>query len=201
MKLNTIERLAMNNPLRASHQHRREAAWFERLAGGSLAGQHVVEIGCGRGVGVEVLLDRLCAGHVTAFDLDPVMVDKAARRLHDRGPAVSLSVTDACEITQPTASVDAVVEFGVIHHVPDWRTALGEISRVLRPGGLLLFEDIPRHTLDTWLFRTFTVHPGEDRFESDEFFDELKRHRLSPVARPESHFAGHVFAGAARRTA
>ena len=64
MKLNAVERAAMNNPLRAAHQHHVEAGWFRRLAGGSLAGQHVLEMGCGRGVGAEVLLDRLGAGQV-----------------------------------------------------------------------------------------------------------------------------------------
>jgi hypothetical protein len=112
---------------------------------------------------------------------------------------VSLAVGDVSEIAHPTASSDAVVEFGVIHHVPDWRTALAEIARVLRPGGLLLFEDIPRHTLDTWLFRTFTVHPREDRFEADEFADELLRHGLRPTTALEHRFAGHAFVGAARR--
>jgi ubiquinone/menaquinone biosynthesis C-methylase UbiE len=200
MKLNSIERAAMNNPLRAAHQHHREAAWFHRLAGGTLTGQHVLEVGCGRGVGVEVLLDRLHAGRVTAVDLDPAMIDKARRRLHSRPfGAVSLSVGDACDIHQPTASVDAVVEFGVIHHVPDWRSAIGEIARVLRPGGLLLFEDVPRHTLDTWLFRTFTDHPRQDRFEADEFTDALTHHGLYPTAPAEPHFAGHAFLGAARR--
>jgi ubiquinone/menaquinone biosynthesis C-methylase UbiE len=200
MKLNAIERAAMNNPLRAAHQHQREAGWFQRLAGGQLTGQRVLEVGCGRGVGVEVLLDRLDARQVTAFDLDPAMIDKAQRRLHGRAAeAVSLSVGDACEIEQPAASVDAVVEFGVIHHVPEWRTAIGEIARVLRPGGLLLFEDVPRHTLETWLFRRFTEHPREDRFEATEFAEELDRHGLRTTASPEHHFAGHAFAGAARR--
>ena len=199
MKLNAIERAAMNNPLRAAHQHHREAGWFRRLAGGTLSGQHVLEVGCGRGVGVEVLLDRLHAERVTAFDLDPAMIEKAQRRLHGRREVASLTVGDACDITEPSASVDAVVEFGVIHHVPQWRDAVGEIARVLRPGGLLLFEDVPRHTLDTWLFRTFTVHPREDRFEAAEFADELARHGLVPTAVPESHFAGHAFAGAARK--
>jgi ubiquinone/menaquinone biosynthesis C-methylase UbiE len=200
VKLNTIERLAMNNPLRAAHQRHREAAWFERFAGGELRSQHVLEVGCGRGVGVEILLDRFRAGQVTAFDLDPDMIDNARRRLHTRaGAPVTLSVGDACEIEQPAASIDAAVEFGVIHHVPEWRVALAEISRVLRPGGLLLFEDVPRHTLDTWLFRTFTVHPRDDRFEADEFADELSRLGLSPITAPEQHFAGHAFAGAARK--
>lgn len=198
MKLNTVERLAMNNPLRAAHQRHREADWFRDLAGGSLTGQRVLEVGCGRGVGVEVLIDRLHAEQVLAFDLDPAMIDKAQRRLHSR-PDVDLSVGDACEIEQPAASVDTVVEFGVIHHVPDWRAALAEIVRVLRPGGLLLFEDVPRHTLDTWLFRTFTVHPRDDRFEADDFADELRTLGLRPTA-PESRFGGHVFVGAARKT-
>lgn len=200
MKLNAVERVAMNNPLRAAHQQQREAAWFRRLAGGDLTGQSVLEVGCGRGVGVEVLLDRLQARHVNAFDLDPAMIDKAARRLHRRpAAAFSLAIGDACAIAQPAASVDAVVEFGVIHHVPDWRGALAEIARVLRPGGLLLFEDVPRHTLDTWLFRTFTVHPRQDRFEADEFAEELARHGLRPTAAPEPRFAGHAFVGAARK--
>ncbi len=200
MRLNTIERVAMNNPLRAAHQQHREAAWFRRLAGGDLAGQSVIEVGCGRGVGVEVLLDRLHARHVTAFDLDPAMIDKAERRLRHRPAAThTVAVGDSCAIVQPTAGVDAVVEFGVIHHVPDRRAAVAEIARVLRPDGLLLFEDVPRHTLDTWLFRTCTVHPRQDRFEADEFADELARHGLRPIGAPEIRFAGHAFVGAARR--
>lgn len=79
MKLNAVEKAAMNNPVRAAHQHRREAAWFRDLAGGPLAGQSVLEVGCGRGVGTKVLLDRLDAVRVTAFGLDPDMVDKARR--------------------------------------------------------------------------------------------------------------------------
>lgn len=198
MKLNSIERAAMNNPIRAAHQHRREAAWFRRLAGGSLAGQHVLEIGCGRGVGSEVLIDRLGAQRVTAFDLDDSMVELARRRLHGR--PVELSVGDACEIEQPAGSVDAVVDFGIIHHVPQWQQAISEIARVLRPGGLVLFEEIPRWLLDTWAFRVLTVHPRENRFEADEFAAELARHGLHGTGRIEKHFGGMLFVGAARKT-
>lgn len=200
MKLNAVERAAMNNPLRAAHQHHREAAWFRRLAGDGLAGQRVLEVGCGRGVGVEVLLDRLGAAHVTAVDLDPLMIEKAQRRLHKRPTgALSLSVGDVCAVELPAAGVDAVVDFGIIHHVPQWRSALAEIARVLRPGGLLLFEEVPRHMLDTWLFRTFTDHPRLDRFEAEEFADELAHHGLHGTGRLERHVGGMVFVGAARK--
>jgi ubiquinone/menaquinone biosynthesis C-methylase UbiE len=197
MKLNAIERAAMNNPIRAAHQHHREAAWFRRLAGGDLTGQRVLEVGCGRGVGSQVILDRLHAEHVTAFDLDDTMVELARKRLHRR--PVSLSVGDVCDIQQPAASQDAVVDFGIIHHVPNWQQAIAEIARVLRPGGLLLFEEVPRHMLDTWAFRTFTVHPRENRFESDEFASELARHGLRGSASIEQHLGGLLFIGAARK--
>lgn len=197
MKLNAIERAAMNNPIRAAHQHHREAAWFRRLGRGDLTGQDVLEIGCGRGVGAEVILDRLNANHVTAFDLDDTMVELARKRLHDR--PVTLSVGDACDIHQPAASHDTVVDFGIIHHVPHWQQAIAEIARVLRPGGLLLFEEVPRHLLDTWAFRTFTVHPRENRFEADEFASELADHGLHGTARIEHHLGGLVFVGAARK--
>lgn len=198
MKLNRIERAAVNNPVRAAHQHHREAAWFRRLAGGSLAGQHVLEVGCGRGVGSEVLLDRLGAARVTAFDLDESMVELARRRLHGR--PVDLSVGDACAIERPAGSVDTVVDFGIIHHVPDWQQAVSEIARVLRPGGLVLFEEIPRWLLDTWAFRTLTVHPRENRFDADEFAAELARHGLHGTGRIEHHFGGMLFVGAARKS-
>ena len=198
MKLNSVERAAMNNPIRAAHQHHREAAWFQRLAGGELSGQDVLEIGCGRGVGVEVILDRLNANDVTAFDLDDTMVELARKRLYAR--PVSLSVGDVCDIHQPAASHDTVVDFGIIHHVPPWQQAIAEIARVLRPGGLLLFEEVPCHVLDTWAFRTFTVHPRENRFEPDEFAAELARHGLHGTARIERHLGGLLFVGAARKT-
>jgi ubiquinone/menaquinone biosynthesis C-methylase UbiE len=198
MKLNSVERAAMNNPVRAAHQHHREAAWFRRLAGGALSGQHVLEVGCGRGVGSEVILDRLGAERVTAFDLDDSMVELARRRLHAR--PVSLSVGDVCAIDQPSGAIDTVVDFGIIHHVPDWQQSIAETARVLRPGGLLLFEELPRHVLEIWAFRTLTKHPRENRFEADEFAAELARHGLHGTGTIERRLGGMVFVGAARKS-
>jgi ubiquinone/menaquinone biosynthesis C-methylase UbiE len=200
MKLNTVERLAMNNPVRAAHQHHREAAWFAELSHGDLRDADVLEVGCGRGVGVEVLLDRLGARHVTAFDLDPAMVERAERRLRDRpASAVGLSTGDATEISHPAASFDAVVDFGTIHHVPQWQQAVAEIARVLRPGGRLLFEEVPRHFLDKWAIRTFTDHPRTNRFEAAEFAEELARHGLHGSGQLKPRVGGMVFTGAAIR--
>lgn len=203
MKLNTVERLAMNNPLRAAHQHHREARWFrDLLPEGGLKGMEVLEVGCGRGVGVEVLLDRLGASHVSASDLDPEQVERAQRRLHGRPRAsYTLSAADAVALETRDASVDAVISFGTIHHVPRWADAVAEVARVLRPGGRFLFEEVPRHVLDTRTFRTLTDHPREDRFEAPEFAEELARHGLHGTGRMRPRVGGMVFVGSAVRRA
>ena len=54
MKMNRIEKLAMNNPIRALIQRYYETPLLERL-GGRVEGMHVLEIGCGRGVGTEII--------------------------------------------------------------------------------------------------------------------------------------------------
>lgn len=167
MRLNKFEFLLMNNPLRAASQR-----WIETpvLIGprGTLAGQRVLEIGCGRGVGAGILLD-LGAAEVVGIDIDPRMVSLAQERLarHD-GHAVA-HVRDAAAIQAPSGSFDAAVDFGILHHVPDWRTALREIARVLKPGGIFYFEDILRGLTTIWPARALFDHPQESQFSGDQF--------------------------------
>jgi ubiquinone/menaquinone biosynthesis C-methylase UbiE len=47
-------------------------------------------------------------------------------------------VSDICDIPVPNGSFDAVLCAEVLEHLPDPQRALGELSRVLRPGGRLL---------------------------------------------------------------
>ncbi len=72
MKLNVFGRAQMNNPARASAQRRFTARKLLAL-GGPVQGT-ALEIGCGRGVGIEIILDVFEADRVVAFDLDPRLV-------------------------------------------------------------------------------------------------------------------------------
>lgn len=144
--MNRIETMLVDSPPRAWLQRSYELPLLERL-GARIAGLRVVEIGCGRGAGAELLLQRWGAAHVTAVDLDPVMVQRARRRLARFGSRVDVRVGDACALPVADAAVDAVVDFAVVHHVPVWREAVAEAVRVLRPGGQLVFEEVTRHAL------------------------------------------------------
>lgn len=85
MKLNLIEKALVNNPVRALLQRRYEAPLLQRL-GGCRQGLRVLEIGCGRGVGTEIIFKDFGAREVHAFDLDPDMIFQAKARLADYAP-------------------------------------------------------------------------------------------------------------------
>lgn len=200
MKLNAVEKALMNNPVRAGLQRWYEAPLLERL-GGRTPDARVLEVGCGRGVGTEIILDRFGAAHVTAFDLDPDMVERARRRLAPSIPArVSLSVGDVTRIDAPAESFDAAFDFGIIHHVPDWRKALGEVARVLRPGGRFYFEEVTRHALQRWSYRTFLDHPEHDRFSGPEFVAACNDGGLEVGGRSVERFFGDFVIGVAIRS-
>lgn len=172
MKLNRLEFILVNNPLRAASQR-----WIEtpRLIGprGSLIGKRVLEVGCGRGIGVEILLS-LGAEHVTGFDLDPKMIALAQKRLAKYGDRVRVFVGDAEAMDAPDASLDAVVDYGVIHHIPQWQKSLKEIARVLKPGGAFYFEDLLKGLISSWPARLFFDHPQATQFHSGQFHAELE---------------------------
>jgi ubiquinone/menaquinone biosynthesis C-methylase UbiE len=180
--LNAIEKALMNNPLRAAVQRQFEARRLLAM-GGPTPGARTLEVGCGRGVGTELVFDMFGADSVEAFDLDPRMVALARERLAARGDRVRLRVGDVEHIDAANGAYDAVFDFAIIHHVRDWRAALREIARVLRPGGRLYAEEILRDLIHNPFWRRVLDHPMEDRFDATEFADGLEAVGLHVTAR------------------
>ena len=165
MKLNWAERLVVNNPLRV-FQQQIEIVWFKRMM--PLApGKTVLEMGCGRGAGAKLILNTFKPAGLHVQDLDIKMIVKAKQYL-DRVELkkISLSVGDAVELPFQADSLDAIFGFGFLHHVPDWRSALAEISRVLKTGGLYYFEELYPELYQNFITKHILLHPEHDRFSS-----------------------------------
>lgn len=171
MLLNRLEFALMNNPLRAAVQRYFESRRFLSMAG-PMNGGRALEIGCGRGVGTQLILELFRADTVDAFDLDPRMV-ALARRL-SRVSNVRFWVADASAIPAPSATYDAVFDFGIIHHIPDWRKALAEVARVLKPGGRFYVEEILAAFIDHPIARRLLDHPQAGRFDAPTFTAALQ---------------------------
>ncbi len=184
MILNRIEYALMNNPVRAAIQRNFEARRLLRM-GGAMSGGRALEVGCGRGVGTGLILGVFGAASVDAFDLDPRMVAQARARLSAHGSRVRVWVGDVSAISAPDATYDAVFDFGIIHHVPEWRRALAEVHRVLKPGGRFYAEEVLKRLIVHPITRRLLEHPQSDRFDSSLFARELKASGLDPIATEE----------------
>lgn len=143
MKLNWFGRMQMNNPARAAAQRGLTAKHMLRL-GGDVRDGIALEVGCGRGIGTGIIVEKFKAARVVAFDIDPKLVALAQRRTTRYGDRVSVSIGSATDIESADESFDAVFDFGVIHQIEEWRTAVAECARVLKPGGRFYFEAVSR---------------------------------------------------------
>jgi ubiquinone/menaquinone biosynthesis C-methylase UbiE len=185
MLLNRFEYHFMNNPVRAAVQRHVEARRLLRM-GGPVRGGRALEIGCGRGVGAGIVLDQFGAGSVEAFDLDQRMVRLARKRLARRGRRACVWTGDASAIPAPDETYDAVFDFGIVHHIPQWRDALAEVWRVLKPGGRFYAEEVLHDFLDHPITRRLFHHPQHDRFDWQGFLAGLEQVGFRPVASRES---------------
>jgi ubiquinone/menaquinone biosynthesis C-methylase UbiE len=124
------------------------------------------------------------------------MIALARRRLsgfpRDR---LKVFVGDAVKIDAEDGMFDAVFDFAIIHHIPEWRKAIGEVVRVLRPGGRFFFEEVTQQALSRWFYRKFLDHPKLDRFSAREFVEELQEQGIMVGENTQEWFFGDFVVG------
>jgi ubiquinone/menaquinone biosynthesis C-methylase UbiE len=164
MKTNWVERLWIDGPWRIPFQAA-EIRHFQRLRSIPPGGR-ALEIGCGRGAGARLILESFQPARVDAIDIDPAMIRRAQRGVTPRlAGRLDFRVADAQDLPFPTASMDAVFNFGILHHLEDWRKGIREIARVLKPGGVFCFEEIYPALYAGFILKWILVHPRHDRFD------------------------------------
>jgi len=99
------------------------------------AGQSVLDVGCGTGDDVAALAAVVGpGGRAVGLDSSEAMISEAVRR-HGQAPSVSFVPGDAQRLPFDPATFDACRAERTLQHVGDPDRAVGEMARVLRPGG------------------------------------------------------------------
>ncbi len=122
------------NPLRLD--------WIDRAAG--LAGQKVLDVGCGGGILAESMATR--GALVTGIDLSDKALSVARLHLLETGQKVDYRKVSAEELaaTMP-GSYDIVTCLEMLEHVPDPASTARACAQLVRPGGLVFFSTINRN--------------------------------------------------------
>lgn len=175
MKLNRIEFILMNNLLRAFIQDKYELNILRKMY--SIKNiETALEIGCGNGNGTKLIKKHFLAKNIIAIDLDEKMINIAQKRNKDA--SVTYKVMDASKLDFPDSYFNAVFDFGIIHHIPNWKDCIKEVHRVLKPNGEFILEEVSIETFTKGigrLWRKLSDHPYDYMFTPKQFTDYLNQ--------------------------
>jgi ubiquinone/menaquinone biosynthesis C-methylase UbiE len=107
---------------------------------GDVAGQVVIDLGCGSGENTLLLARRGARVHAT--DISPDLLALARKRLEVNGVTAhaTFAAGSAHQLAIADGSVDVVFGIAVLHHL-DLVAAAREVLRVLKPGGRAIFQE------------------------------------------------------------
>jgi len=131
----TGERFVPGIPGEIAHEHWHRYAFARRFA----AGRRVLDVACGEGYGSALL--AATAREVTGVDIAAEAV-RHAHAAYAHVPALRFVAGSAAALPLPDASVDVVVSFETIEHLPpaDQPRMIAEVARVLAPDGVLVLS-------------------------------------------------------------
>ena len=146
---------------------------------GDVAGQRVLDAGCGDGMLSFALAAR--GAHVTGLDADERMLAAGAIRARAAGAAVSFARGTIERLPFADASFDVVAAVTVLCFIRERGRALAEFRRVLAPGGRLVVGELNRWSL--WaLARRIRAWLGAPLWRRARFTDACKLRRLLAAA-------------------
>jgi 2-polyprenyl-6-hydroxyphenyl methylase / 3-demethylubiquinone-9 3-methyltransferase len=119
-------------------------------------GKAVLDLGCGGGFMAEELARR--GAKVTGIDPSEPAIAAARAHAETQSLVIDYQVGMGERLPMQDGVLDIVVIVDVLEHVADPAAVLAEIRRVLKPGGLVLFDTINRTKLASFIFVTL----GED---------------------------------------
>ena len=163
--------------------------WNEHAARYAFAGRvahglRVLDAGCGSGYGAAELARE--ASQVLGIDIAQEAIDYA--RQHYHAGNLRFERASCLEIPAAEASFDLVAAFEIIEHLGDWRGFLGEVRRVLSPGGQFLVS-----TPNKVYYAEARAALGPNPFHAHEFeYEEFRRELLAVFPKVELYLENHA---------
>lgn len=102
------------------------------------AGRSVLDVGCG--AGVEVVRFARGGARIMGVDLSERAVALTREHVAQQGVRAGLAVADGESLPFPDATFDFVYAHGIIQYAASDRAVVFECHRVVRPGGLVMFQ-------------------------------------------------------------
>ncbi len=127
-------------------------------------GMRLLDVGCGPGSITRGLAERVAPGRVVGLDLSREILEAARRDAAARGlDNLVYEEGSVYKLAFPDASFDVAYAHQVFQHLRERGAALGEMLRVVRPGGLVAVRDVDWGTVaywprDPWIDRFVEVH-------------------------------------------
>jgi len=146
-------RVGLNNP-----------ATFDLI--GNVKGLVVLDLACGEGFNTRELARM--GSKVTGIDFSEKLIEFARQEEAEENLGIHYDVKDATNLGRiPDSYFDLVTCFMALQDIEDYRKAISEVSRVIKPGGRFVFS-IPHPC-----FETMTIN-GERVHSSERYFGEVK---------------------------
>jgi sarcosine/dimethylglycine N-methyltransferase len=126
------------------HYHGTEAVAEAARTLGLTAASHVLDIGAGVG-GPARFLAHTVGCQVTALELQPELHALGVELTRRTGLTDKVTHLQGDALTHPLPTVDAVMSFLAIVHIPERPRLFTRLAQALRPGGGLYIEDLCQH--------------------------------------------------------
>lgn len=145
VRMTAVEKLFVNSPGHGDSVARQAETLLGKVEAPA-AGTYL-DVGCGLGAAARRIAQSRPLS-VVGIDVDPRQI--AGARQAGVLPNLEFLVMDAAELRFRGAAFDVVASSKTTHHVPNFRQALREMIRVLKPGGYLIYTDL---TFPAWAAR------------------------------------------------
>jgi ubiquinone/menaquinone biosynthesis C-methylase UbiE len=163
------------------------ALWAADLVGRAAPapGERVLDVACGTGIVARLAAKRMGVGHLVGLDLNPGMLAVARSVSGGHHPLIEWQQGSALELPFRDGSFDVVLCQLGLQFFPDRAAALGEMLRVLIPGGRLalsVYSAIERTPVALALAEALDRHLGQGasavKRSEHVLADAVELHRL-----------------------